>query len=334
MTNKPTVYVTRRIPSAGLEQLERACTVEVWPEKTPPSKDHFVERLSALSADGLVCLLTDDVDAEVMDASPDLRVISTYSVGYDHVDLDAAAARDIAVGHTPGVLTDTTADFAWSLLATCARRTVEGQAYVRDGEWETWQPTLLTGQDIHGSTLGLVGLGNIGTGVAKRAAGFEMNVLYSDVERHERTEEELAAAGVDITYVDQDDVFERSDFVSLHVPLLESTRGLVGEAELRRMKDDAVLINTSRGPVVDTDALETALERDWIERAGLDVTDPEPLPADHSILEYAPEKLVVTPHLASASVQTRDKMAEMAAANALAGVRGEPLPNSALDDAS
>lgn len=332
--DRPVVYVTRRIPDAGLELLEETCDLHVWDGKLPPGKDYIVERLAELDADGLLCLLSDDVDGEVMDASPNLRVVSTFSVGYDHVDVDAAAERDIAVGHTPGVLSETTADFAWALLMTTARRTVEGQDYVLDGEWETWGPTLLTGPDVHHATLGVVGLGNIGATVARRTAGFEMEVLYSDVERNEEMEVELEAQGVDISYVDQDELLERSDFVTLHVPLFESTRHLVGEAELRRMKEGAILINTSRGPIVDTEALDTALEEGWIARAGLDVTDPEPLPADHDITRHVPEKLVVTPHIASASIGTRNKMATMAAENLLAGVAGEELPNSALEDRS
>lgn len=334
MSDRPTVYVTREIPEAGLELLEDECDLHVWDGKLPPEKEHIVQRLAELEADGLLCLLSDDVDGEVMDASPNLDVVSTFSVGYDHVDLDAAEERGIAVGHTPGVLSDTTADFAWALLMTTARRTVEGQQYVLDDEWETWGPRLMTGPDVHHATLGIVGLGNIGSVVARRAAGFEMEVLYSDVERREETEAELADAGVDVTYVGQDELLERSDFVTLHVPLFESTRHLVGEEELRRMKEGAILINTSRGPIVDTGALDTALEEGWIARAGLDVTDPEPLPADHDITRHCPEKLVVTPHIASASIGTRNKMATMAAENLLAGVAGQRLPNSALEDRS
>lgn len=334
MLNEPTVYVTRTIPSSGIERLKESSDVEIWSGKTPPSKEYVIDRLAELEAHGLVCLLTDDIDAAVMDASPNLEVISTYSVGYDHVDLAAAAERAIDIGHTPGILTETTADFTWSLLATCARRTVEGYEYVQEGEWETWQPDLLTGPDLHGATLGIVGLGNIGTAVAKRAAGFDMTVLYSDIERNGESERLLADAGVDITYVDQEEVFTRSDFVTVHVPLFEATQGLVGKEELHMMQESAVLVNTSRGPVVNTDALVKALKEDWIERAGLDVTDPEPLPADHELLDYASEKLVVTPHLASASIETRREMAEMAAENTLAGLRDEPLPNSAIEDAS
>lgn len=334
MADKPSVYVTRSIPSAGIEMLEEECQVEVWDGKLPPGEDRIRNRLADLEADGLLCLLTDTIDGGVLDASPNLDVVSTYSVGYDHVDIDAAAERDIEVGHTPGVLTGTTADYAWALLMASARRTTEGHHYVEDGEWETWQPELLTGQDVHGATLGLVGLGNIGAAVAKRAGGFDMEVLYSDVEQQHDQEAELQSRGVDITYVDQADVFERSDFVSLHVPLIPPTEGLVSEEELRRMKEDAILVNTSRGPVIETEALERALENDWIERAALDVTNPEPLPGDHSLLDLAPEKVLTTPHIASASVQTRNQMARMAAENLLAGVRGEQLPNSAREDSA
>lgn len=333
-SDKPVVYVTRRIPDAGLEMLEEECEVHVWEEKLPPEKETIIERLEELQADGLLCLLSDDIDGEVMDASPNLKVVSTFSVGYDHIDIDDAAERDLPVGNTPGVLSETTADYAWALLMTTARRTVEGHEYMQADKWETWGPKLLTGPDVSNATLGIIGLGNIGATVAKRSAGFDMEVLYSDVERHEDTEAELEEQGVDITYVDQDELLERSSFVTLHTPLMEATRHLIGEEELQLMRDDAILINTSRGPIVDTEALDTALEEGWIKRAGLDVTDPEPLSADHEINRHVPEKLVITPHIASASIETRDKMATMAAENLLAGLKGEPLPNSALDDQS
>lgn len=333
MNDQPVAYVTREIPEAGLELLEEACDVYVWDEKLPPPKEHIIKHLRDLEADALLCLLSDDIDGTVMDASPHLAVVSTFSVGYDHIDLDAAQDRGIAVGHTPGVLTDTTADYGWALLMTCARRTVEGYEYVKADEWETWGPRLLTGPDVHGATLGIIGLGNIGTAVAKRTAGFDMEVIYSDVMRWEDKEAELAEAGVEITFVDQDELLAQSNFVTVHVPLMDATHHLISEDELQAMKEEAVLINTSRGPVVDPEALDTALANDWITRAGLDVTEPEPLPADHSLLRHAPEKLVVTPHIASASIQTRDKMATMAAENVIAGVHGDPLPNSALKDA-
>jgi glyoxylate reductase len=259
--------------------------------------------------------------------------VSTFSVGYDHVDVAAAADRGIAVGHTPGVLTETTADLAWALLLTCARRTVEGHAYVDADEWEVWGPTLLTGADVHDATLGIVGLGKIGTAVAERSAGFGMEVLYTGPTRKPDHEADLAEVGVDATFVDRGELLARSDVVSLHVPLTEDTAGYIGEDELRRMDDDAILLNTSRGGVVDTDALDAALDRGWIARAGLDVTDPEPLPADHPLLRHAPERLVVTPHIGSATVGTRGRMAEMAAANVEAGIEGRDLPHSALRDA-
>ncbi|WP_049987082.1 2-hydroxyacid dehydrogenase [Halobellus rufus] len=333
MTDNPTVYVTRTIPEVGLDRLRERFEVVVRDEKLPPTKDHVVSRLAELDAEGLVCLLSDEIDAAVLDASPDLSVVSTFSVGCDHVDLAAASARGIAVGHTPGVLTETTADLAWALLMTCARRTVEGHAYVADDEWETWGPTLLTGPDVHDATLGIIGLGNIGTATARRAAGFDMDVRYSGRSRKPEREDELAEFGIDATYVDRDELLAESDFVSLHVPLTEATAGLVDEAALRRMSEDAILVNTSRGEVVDTDALDAALATGEIARAGLDVTDPEPLPADHPLLRHAPERLVVTPHIGSASTETRNEMAEMVAACTEAGIDGEPLPHSALRDA-
>jgi len=328
----PVVYVTREIPAVGLELLDQAVDLHVWDGKLPPGKEHIVERLEALEADGLLCLLTDETDGEVMDASPNLDVVSTFSVGYDHVDVEAAIERDIAVGHTPGVLSDTTADFAWAMLMTTARRTVEGNEYVLADEWETWGPKLLTGPDVSGATLGIVGLGNIGSTVAQRAAGFDMDVLYTDAEPQADVEADLAEYGVDASYVEKEELLERSDFVTLHVPLMDATHHWMGEDEFRAMKDSAVLVNTSRGPVVDSAALDTALEEGWITRAGLDVTDPEPLPGDHELTRHVPEKLVVTPHIASASIGTRGKMATMAAENLLAGLRGEELPNSAVKD--
>jgi glyoxylate reductase len=329
---QPVVYVTREIPSEGLEQLEAECEVHVWGGKLPPEKDHVRARLADLEADGLVCLLTDEVDGAVMDASPNLDVVSTFSVGYDHIEMAAAAERGLAIGHTPGVLSETTADFAWALLMTTARRTVEGNEYVLADDWETWGPKLLTGPDVHGATLGVVGFGNIGSSLARRAAGFDLEVIYTDTDRRVGIEEDLSEYGIDAQYVDTATLLGQSDFVTLHVPLLEATRHFIGESELRAMKESAVLINTSRGPVVDTAALDRGLEEDWIARAGLDVTEPEPLPGDHDITRHVPEKLVVTPHIASASIGTRNKMARMAAENMLAGLAGETLPNSAIDD--
>ena len=332
MRSEPVVYLTREIPDAGVQLLESACDVRVWDGKLPPEPDIISRRLSELDAEGLVCLLTDEIDAEIMDASDSLRVISTFSVGYDHIDLSAAADRDLAVGHTPGVLSETTADFAWALLMTAARRTVEGHEYVQADRWETWGPTLLTGPDIHDGTLGVVGFGNIGTEMAQRAAGFDMDVVYTDRGANPEAEARLAELGVDARHAELNDLLAESDFVSLHVPLTDGTEGLIDKAQLKAMRDDAILINTSRGPVIDTAALDTALENEWIERAALDVTDPEPLRAGHPLTRHAPEKLIVVPHIASASIGTRDQMARMAAENLLAGLEGDPLPNSAHTD--
>lgn len=327
------VYVTREIPQIGLDQLASECEVHVWDGKLPPSKAHIEEQLCEFDADALLCLLTDDIDESVLDATDSLEVVSTYSVGYDHIDLEAAVERDIDVGHTPGVLTETTADMTWALLLTCARRTVEGHDYVEADEWETWQPTLVTGQNVHDASLGIVGMGNIGAAVAQRGGGFDMDVLYSSRSPKPDIEYELATYGIDAKRVETDRVFEESDFVSLHVPLTEETEGLVGHREFALMDEDAILVNTSRGGVINTDALIAALSEGKIRRAGLDVTDPEPLPGDHPLLDLAPEKVVVAPHLGSASVRTREKMARMAAENVLVGLRGEELPNSALADA-
>lgn len=334
MGDQPTVYVTRDVPDAGIDRLEEnGCEVVVWPEKLPPERGVIRDTVSDSDAEGILCMITDNIDREVMRASEDLRVVSTMSVGYDHIDLDAAADLDVAVGHTPGVLSETTADLAWALLMSCARRVVEAHDYVREGEWQTWGPQILTGQNVFEATLGVVGLGGIGTEVAKRAAGFDMDVLYAHTSRHEEAEAELAEYGIDATYVDHVELFRRSDFVSLHVPLTDETRHLVGEDELRAMPDDAILVNTARGEVIDTDALQTALESDWIRRVGLDTTDPEPFPPEHPLMEYEPEKLVVAPHIGSASVPTRRKMAEMAADNVLAALRDEPPEFSAMEDA-
>lgn len=333
MNEIPRVYVTRRIPEPGRERLETRCEVHTWPEATAPSHDRLVQRVGDVEADALFCTVADTVDTAVMDASPNLRSVATMSVGYDHIDLEAAAERDIAVGHTPGVLSETTADLAWALLMAAARRIVEADRTVHADEWETWGPMVLLGQDVHDATLGVVGLGGIGTAFARRTAGFDMEVLYTHTAPNEAAEAELASYGIEADYCQLGELLDRVDFLSLHVPLLDETKGMIGEAELRRLDDDAVLVNTARGKLVDTDALETALDQGWIRHAALDVTDPEPLPADHPLLRHAPEKLTVTPHIGSASIETRGEMATMTADNLLAGLRGETPPHSALADA-
>jgi glyoxylate reductase len=314
---KPRVYVTRQVPQAGIDMLREACEVEVWEGELPVPREILMETVSHI--DGLYCLLTERVDAELLDAAPRLRVVSNMAVGYNNIDVEACTVRGIPVGNTPGVLTGTTADCAFALLMAAARRIVEGADYVRAGKWKTWGPMLLMGSDVHGATLGIVGFGRIGQAVARRAQGFDMRVLYHDTYVAE-ADPALGATGVDL-----DTLLAESDFVSLHVPLTEETYHLIGREELRQCKPTAVLVNTSRGEVVDPDALYQALHEGQIAYAALDVTEPEPLPADHRLLSLP--NCIVVPHIASASVATRTKMAVMAAENLLAGLKGERLPN-------
>jgi glyoxylate reductase len=303
------VFVTRRLPGSALDRLASAHEIEVWPEQLPPGSEELLSRAPEL--DGLLSLLTDPVDAELLDAAQRLRAISNYAVGVDNVDLDAATARGIPVGNTPGVLTDTTADLAVALMLGISRHLVEGDAYVRRGEWRTWETGLLLGHDLHGATVGIVGFGRIGQAVARRLEGFGCELLYSS-----------RSGGAPL-----DELLERSDFVSLHPPLTPETRGLIGDEALARMKPTAYLVNTARGPIVDSHALARALHDGRIAGAALDVTDPEPLPADHPLLE-APN-LLVLPHLGSATHATRERMADMAVDNLLAGLAGERMPHCA-----
>jgi lactate dehydrogenase-like 2-hydroxyacid dehydrogenase len=269
----------------------------------------------------MLTLLTDIVDDELLDAAgPQLKVVSNYAVGFDNIDVDACTRRGIPAGNTPGVLTETTADLAFALLMAAARRLDEGSRYVRAGRWKTWGPLLLLGVDVHGATLGVVGFGRIGREMAKRGAGFGMRVLYHDVQPASAEDERALHA----THVDIDTLLAEADFVTLHVNLTDETRHLIGADALARMKPTAVLINTSRGPVVDHVALHAALRDGRIFAAALDVTDPEPLPADSPLL--ALDNCLVVPHVASASRVTRGRMAAMAADNLLAGLRGERLP--------
>ncbi len=317
LDEQPTVYVTRRIPEAGLQMVDEACNTHVWDETLPPSKDVILREVA--DCDGLLCLLSDAVDAEVMDASEDLRVISQYAVGVDNIDLEAATARGIPVGHTPGVLTDATADLTFTLLMTAARRIPEAIEKVKADQWKTWEPLGLLGADIWGATLGIIGLGRIGTAVARRGRGFQMRVLYHDPKRDKNLE-----ACLGLEYASLEQLLETSDFVSIHTPLTSETHHLIDGEALRRMKSSAILVNAARGPVVDTDALLEALQEDQIAAAALDVTDPEPLPGDHPLL--ALDNCIVVPHIGSATVTAREQMAMMAADNLLAGLRGEPLP--------
>jgi lactate dehydrogenase-like 2-hydroxyacid dehydrogenase len=316
--NKPRVFVTRPIPDRGLDVIKNFCDADVWTDELPPSREVLLERVRGV--EGIVSLLTDRIDGEVMDAAgPQLKVVSNQAVGFDNIDVVAATQRGIPVGNTPDVLTDATADFAFALMMAAGRRIVEGERYVRAGKWKTWSPSLLLGVDFKGATLGLVGFGRIGKAMARRAAGFDMRVIYYD------PLETTPPADVKATHVDMETLLEDSDFISLHTPLTADTRRLIDAAALAKMKPTAVLVNTSRGPVVDLDALYDALKVKRIFAAALDVTEPEPLPMDHPLLTL--ENALIVPHIASASKTTRDKMSWMAAQNLIAGLKGEHLPN-------
>ena len=316
--SKPNVFITRRLPEPALSHLLDAVDAEVWQGELPP--DPVTLRNKIVGRDGLLCLLTDKIDDDLMAAAgTQLRVISNCAVGVDNIDLQAATRRGIPVGNTPGILTETTADFAFALLMAAARRVVEADGYVRAGRWQTWGLTTLLGQDVFGATLGIIGYGRIGQAVARRAAGFGMRILVHDP----KPIPESSA----LTQTDLPSLLAESDFISLHTPLNENTHHLIGPDEFARMKPCAILINTARGPVVDQDALFTALKTGQIACAALDVTDPEPIPADSPLLSL--ENLILAPHIASASQATRGKMASMAVENLLAGLAGERLPNCA-----
>ena len=313
------VFVSRIIPEEGLARIRDGCDARVWDDELPPPRDALLDEIRG--CDGVLTLLTDRVDDAFLDAAgPQLKVVSNYAVGFDNIDVPALTARGIPAGNTPGVLTETTADLAFALLMAAARRIPEGDRYVRAGKWKTWGPLLLLGPDVHGASIGIVGFGRIGQAVAKRAAGFGMTVLYHDVQRADPAVETEHKA----TFLPLEELLPRSDFVSLHVNLTPATKGLINAETLSWMKPTAVLVNTSRGPVVDGPALADALRSGGIFAAGLDVTDPEPIPMDSPLVGL--DNCLIVPHIASASRATRGKMAEMAAANLLAGIAGERLP--------
>jgi lactate dehydrogenase-like 2-hydroxyacid dehydrogenase len=297
--------------------IEPHCEVHIWEAETPPPRDKLLEELAL--ADGAIVMLTEKMDKETFDAATKLKVLSNYAVGYDNIDVAAAIAHKIPVGNTPGVLTETTADQAFALLMAAARRLVEGVQYIRDGQWQTWYPLQLLGRDIYKATLGIVGLGRIGHALAKRAQGFGMRIIYYGGSNEDYAKETGAKA------VDFDTLLKESDFISLHSPLNENTRSLISSRELGLMKNTAILINTARGGVVDSEALLKALQNGDIAYAALDVTDPEPIAADHPLVHLA--NCIVVPHLGSATWATRERMGILAAENLLAGLRGEPLPH-------
>jgi lactate dehydrogenase-like 2-hydroxyacid dehydrogenase len=316
---KPLVFVTRRIPAVGLARLQNVCTVRHWDDDEAIPRATLLEQIAGVA--GLYCLLTERVDAELLAAAGDtLRVVSTMSVGYDHVDVAACRARHVLIGNTPGVLTDTTADLTLALLLAAARRVTEATAAVKSGEWGVWKPEWLLGRDLYGSTVGIVGLGRIGAAVGRRLQGFGCRLLYTGSQPKPAVAEPLGAE-----FVDLPTLLGQSDFVTLHVPLTAETKHLINAQTLRQMKPTAILVNTTRGGTVDQDALYTALRGGQIAAAGLDVTTPEPLPTDHPLLTLP--NCVILPHIGSASIATRNQMALMAAENLIAGVLGQPLPN-------
>jgi glyoxylate reductase len=311
-------FITRQLPEEAIHICRAAAEIDVWPGDDPPPRDTMLHKVADL--DGLLCLLTDKIDEELLAAAPHLKVVSQMAVGFDNIDVDACKRRGIPVGNTPGVLTETTADLAFALLISAARRVVEAEAYTRSGKWTTWSPMLLTGRDIHHSTIGIIGMGRIGYEMARRCRGFEMTVLYSDANANAAAERDFGAQRVEM-----DELLERSDFVSVHTPLLPETRHLMGAAQFARMKRTAIFVNSARGPIVDQVALAEALKNGTIAGAGIDVYEVEPLPLDDALLS-APNA-VLLPHIASASVATRTKMAVLAAQNLVAGLQGKPLPN-------
>jgi glyoxylate reductase len=306
------VLVTREIPEAGLSLLEDF-DVTILAER-PPTRDELLEAVRGAS--GVLSTATEKMDGEVMDAAGEgLKVVANMAVGYDNIDVGAARERGIVVTNTPGVLDETTADVAFMLMLAAARRLGEGERLLRAGEWEWWGPKQLRGIDVWGKKLGIVGLGRIGRAVARRAKGFGMEILYHNRSRKEDAEKELGAR-----YLDLDDLLRESDFVSIHTPLTDDTRHLIGERELGLMQDTSVLVNTSRGPVVDETALAGALEAGRIFAAGLDVYEEEPK-VNPKLLER--ENAVLAPHIGSATIETRDRMARLAAENLAAVLRGE-----------
>jgi glyoxylate reductase len=315
------VFVTRHLTPDAEEKLNAFCNAEYWPGKTPPPYDVLLEKTREV--DGLMTMLTDPIDKKIIEGAKNLKVISQAAVGVDNIDLKAAAARNIPVGHTPDLLTNATADLAFALILGAARRLGEAIDYARDGHWQTWSLTNLLGTDVHGQTLGIIGMGRIGQAVARRAAGFEMKILYYNRSRVSEIETELGA-----TYVSLDKLLKSSDIISLHVPLNEESKGLIGAEQFKLMKEDAILINTARGEVIDTDALVTALKSNQIGYAALDVTDPEPLPNTHEL--YKLPNVIIPPHIGSATRTTRSAMAILAVDNLIAGLENQPLPKAVV----
>lgn len=315
---KPKVYVNRLIPEEALKKLAQSCDYRIWEGELTVPRDVLLKEVPEI--DALLSLLTDKIDAPIMDAAPRLRVISNMAVGFDNIDVREATRRKIVVCNTPGVLTETTADFAFALLLAAARRVAEGERNVKEGKWKTWGPMTLLGLDVHHATLGIIGLGRIGAEVAKRAKGFDMKTLYYDSVRRPELEKTLG-----VEFRDLKTLLGESDFVTVHAPLLPETYHLIGEEQFKIMKRTAIVVNTARGPIVDPKALYNALRTHQIAYAALDVTEPEPIPLSDPLLTL--NNILIVPHIASASVATRTKMALMAVDNLLAALKGERPPH-------
>lgn len=311
------VFVTRKIPKAGLDLLKKTYDVTVNPSDRILTKEEIIQGIKG--TDGLLCLLTDPIDREVITSNPHLKMIASYAVGYDNIDVIAATEHGIPVSNTPGVLTETTAELAWALVFSVARRITEGDTFTREGKFKGWAPLLLLGQDVSHKTLGIIGTGRIGASFALKSKGFHMNVLYTDEQRNTQIEQELGAKKVSLP-----ELLTESDIISIHVPLTKKTYHLISEKEFHLMKKNAILINTARGPIIDEQALIKALKERLIFGAGLDVYEKEPgLPKE--LLHF--DNVVVLPHVGSATIETRTKMALMAAENLIAGLNGQIPPN-------
>jgi glyoxylate reductase len=312
---KPKVYITRRIPNEIVQKLEEVCVVRMWNEEEEPVPYEVLEK-EITDVEGLFCLITESIDNELLEKANQLKIVSNMAVGYNNIDIEAAKEKGITVTNTPGVLTETTADLTFALIMATSRRLIESSEYLKKGNWKTWSPMQLTGQDIYGSTLGIIGLGRIGESVARRAKGFDMDVLYYNRNRKPGVERELG-----LTYKDMDTLLKESDYVCIMTPYSPETKNLIGQRELSLMKNTSILINTARGGIVDENALYESLKSGTIYAAGLDVFEQEPVSSDHPLLTLP--NVVALPHIGSASVKTRMKMAELAADNLMLALQNQ-----------
>ena len=311
------IFVTRRIPEPGLELLRNEFDLEINPYNRVLSKDEIIKGLKG--KDGLLCLLTDQIDGDVIKSESNLKMIASYAVGYNNIDVGTATSLKIPVSNTPGVLTDATAEMAWALLFSASRRIVEADKYSREGRFKGWDPMLMHGQDVSGKTLGIIGAGRIGAAMALKSQGFNMNVLYYSSKNNKALEEKLKAKKVEL-----DDLIRESDFITLHVPLNDSTFHLIDEKKLKMMKKTAVIVNTSRGSVIDEKALVKALKNKWIFAAGLDVYEHEPEISEELL---SLDNVILQPHSASATTSSRTNMALIAAENMIDGLKGKKPRN-------